>query len=172
MDDDIWDVDLDSTEGQSPSPPLQRQRLNNGQTKPNQQKLSCGATEGKRKRPSTWAAPAPAPVSTCEQVRLWVVPDKEDSDSVHISITLSQASSQQAGSKKVKRVADEDLAATWLLSYPWAKYTGKRTPAGPRYTTCSCCLENNPDVSKYSKGEGAVVANAYELDVAQSHQQI
>ena len=29
-----------------------------------------------------------------------VVPDKEDSDRVHISITLSQASSQQAGSKK------------------------------------------------------------------------
>ena len=45
MDDDIWDVDLDSTEGQPPSPPLQRQRLNNaGKTKPKpktvQQKLS------------------------------------------------------------------------------------------------------------------------------------
>ena len=101
-----------------------------------------------------------------------VVPDKDDSDRVHISITLSQASSQQAGSKKVKRVADEDLAATWLLFYPWAKYTGKRTHASHRYTTCSCCLENNPDVSKYGKGEGAVVADKSDLtthDASKSH---
>ena len=85
-----------------------------------------------------------------------VVPDKDDSDRVHISITLSQASSQQASSTKVaeKRVADEDLAATWLLFYPWAKYTGKRTLVGHRYTTFSCCLENSPGVSKYGKGEG------------------
>ena len=44
MDDDFWDADLDSTEGQPPVP-LQRQRLNNaGKTKPKpkiiQQKLS------------------------------------------------------------------------------------------------------------------------------------
>ena len=74
--------------------------------------------------------------------------------------------------EKVKRVADDDLAATWLLFCPWAKYTGKRTSAGYRYSTCSCCLENNPDVSKYGKGEGAVVADKSDLtthDASRSH---
>ena len=114
-----------------------------------------------------------------EPVRLLVVPDLMDATSVHVTLTLGHEQGQQqqqqqqapAGShassdqpkkvKKAKRVADDELACSWIMSHPWVVYTGKRSPAGHRYATCSCCTEDNPGESKFGcEGEGAVVTRA------------
>ena len=75
--------------------------------------------------------------------------------------------------KKAKRVADDELACVWIMSHPWVVYTGKRSPAGHRYATCSCCTEDNPGESKFGcEGEGAVVTDKSDLvchEASRSH---
>ena len=93
------------------------------------------------------------------QFSVYPDPDNSGCDRVGLSLTLPQHGQQQQheeqqqppassqasskGGKRPQKAADDDLAANWLLSHSWGKYTGKRTPAGHRHATCSICLEHN-----------------------------
>ena len=93
------------------------------------------------------------------QFSVYPDPDNSGCDRVGLSLTLPQHGQQQQheeqqqppassqasskGGKRPQKAADDDLAASWLFSHSWGKYTGKRTPAGHRHATCSICLEHN-----------------------------
>ena len=85
------------------------------------------------------------------QFSVYPDPDNSGCDRVGLSLTLPQHGQQQQheeqqqppassqasskGGKRPQKGADDDLAASWLLSHSWGKYAGKRTPAGHRHAT-------------------------------------
>lgn len=147
------------TMSEKDSPPRQRQRLDKA-GKPNpkpkvQQKLPFGEFLGLFVRSSSQRSEFPPP-RLCSLLRshLTLGHEQGQQQQQQQAPAGSEASSDQPKKvKKVKRVVDDELASSWLMSHPWVVYTGKRSPAGHRYATCSCCTVDNPSLAARGRGQ-------------------